>query len=77
MFRQILAEAEPEDRVRMYLFRELWRFFDVRVQTLILIIADWSYWTEGQYDDETLNAMLEGKLLLRDSECFEASGHLL
>jgi len=57
LFRKMLAEFTPEERERMVLFREVQRFFDVRVETLSLI-GGWNYWPDGTCDDETLNAKL-------------------
>lgn len=63
IFTAILEDAPSGERGRMFLFRELQQYFDVRVETLSMI-GGWSYWTAGGYDDETLNAMLSGKLRL-------------
>ena len=65
IFKAILAEATPDERGRMFLFKELKRHFDVQMETLSLI-GGWSYFENGGYNDDILNARLEGKLQLLD-----------
>lgn len=64
IFRAILAESPPEERSRMILFRELQCHFDVRIETLS-VIGGWDYWSDGGYNDDTLNRKLQGKLLFK------------